>query len=60
MFLYLEVIKNILLNTKKLIKNNMLSREQVIKRNKDESKSIIVNLNTGEISLHYGKLYHSS
>ena len=38
----------------------MLSREQVIKRNKDESKSIIVNLNTGEISLHYGKLYHSS
>ena len=38
----------------------MLSRGQVIKGNIDESKSIIVNLNPGEMSLHHGKLYHSS
>jgi len=41
-------------------KNNMLSRGQVIKDKIDESKSIIVKLNPGEMSLHHGKLFHSS
>ena len=41
-------------------KNNMLSRGQVIKENIDESKSVIVKLNQGEMSLHNGKLFHSS
>ena len=38
----------------------MLSRGQVIKDKIDESKSIIVKLNPGEMSLHHGKLFHSS
>jgi len=41
-------------------KKNMLSRGQVIKDKIDESKSIIVKLNPGEMSLHHGKLFHSS
>ena len=34
--------------------------DQVIKDKIDESKSIIVKLNPGEMSLHHGKLFHSS
>ena len=37
-----------------------ISRGQVIKKNIDESKSVIVKLNQGEMSLHNGKLFHSS